>query len=47
VTARDIRSLAERIDGEALLSQRTGFDPGKYSSPLPAGRKRPGPFRGN
>jgi serine/threonine-protein kinase HipA len=46
VTARDIRSLAERIDGEALLSQRTGFDPGKYASSLPARRKRPGPFRG-
>lgn len=41
VTARDIESLAERIDGEELLSQRIGFDRAQFQSP-PARRKRPG-----
>ena len=45
VTARDVRSLAERIDGDELLSQRMGFDPATYSSRAPQ-RKRPSPFRG-
>ena len=44
VTARDISSLAERLDGDALLSQRTGFDSSSYQR-SPAKRKRPGPFR--
>lgn len=44
VTARDIQSLAERIDGDALLSQRRDFDPASFQS-LPVKRKRPGPFR--
>ena len=44
VTARDIASLAERIDGEELLSQRIGFDPARFQT-SPAKRKRPSPFR--
>ena len=44
VTARDIASLAERVDGEELLSQRTGFDPSRFQT-SPVKRKRPGPFR--
>lgn len=44
VTARDIQSLAERINGDALLSQRKGFDPAGFQT-LPAKRKRPSPFR--
>jgi serine/threonine-protein kinase HipA len=44
VTARDIESLAERIDGEALLTQRAGFDPARFQS-APAKRKRASPFR--
>jgi serine/threonine-protein kinase HipA len=30
VKPRDIESLAERIDGPALLAQRTGFDPARF-----------------
>jgi serine/threonine-protein kinase HipA len=44
VSARDMASLAERIDGLALLGQRTGFDPARFQS-APARRKRAGPFR--
>ena len=44
VSARDIEGLAERIDGEELLTQRTGFDPARYES-APARRKRESPFR--
>jgi serine/threonine-protein kinase HipA len=44
VTARDIASLAERIAGEKLLSQRIGFDPTQFQT-SPAKRKRPSPFR--
>ena len=44
VTARDISSLAERLDGEALLSQRMGFDSARFQT-SPARRKRPSPFR--
>lgn len=44
VTERDIESLAERIDGEELLAQRTGFDPTKFKS-APAKRARTSPFR--
>jgi serine/threonine-protein kinase HipA len=43
VTARNIESLAERIDGEALLSQRAAFAPDDYAS-QPIKRKRPSPF---
>jgi serine/threonine-protein kinase HipA len=44
VTARDIASLSQRIDGEALLSQRMGFNPAQFQT-SPAKRKRPSPFR--
>ncbi|MFJ1260653.1 type II toxin-antitoxin system HipA family toxin [Cupriavidus sp. CuC1] len=44
VTERDIESLAERIDGEELLTQRTGFDQARFQS-APAKRKRASPFR--
>ncbi len=44
VTQRDIASLAERIDSDELLGQRTGFDRARFQSP-PAKRKRPSPFR--
>ena len=44
VTARDIASLAERLDGDELLSQRSGFNPASYQS-SPAKRNRPSPFR--
>lgn len=47
VTPRDIESLAERIDGEDLLSQRSGFDPARYqvSQTLQTRRSRLSPFR--
>jgi serine/threonine-protein kinase HipA len=44
VTVRDIASLAERLDGDALLSQRSGFSRASYQS-SPARRNRPSPFR--
>jgi serine/threonine-protein kinase HipA len=44
VTARDIASLAERLDGEELLSQRSAFDPARYQASR-AKRNRPSPFR--
>lgn len=44
VTERDIESLAERIDGEELLGQRTGFDPTRFQS-APTKRARTNPFR--
>ncbi len=44
VTVRDIASLAERLDGDELLSQRRGFKPASYQS-SPAKRNRPSPFR--
>jgi serine/threonine-protein kinase HipA len=44
VTARDISNLAERLDGEELLSQRMAFDPSRFLT-SPAKRKRPSPFR--
>ena len=44
VTQRDVESLARQIDGQQLLSQRLGFDAGKYSAVL-AKRVRRGPFR--
>ena len=44
VTPRDIASLEDRLDGEELLGQRTGFDPGRFQGP-PAKRTRASPFR--
>jgi serine/threonine-protein kinase HipA len=44
VTRRDIENLAERIDGQELLSQRIGFAPTRFQT-SPAKRKRPSPFR--
>jgi serine/threonine-protein kinase HipA len=44
VTARDIASLAERIDDEELLRQRIGLYPAQLKS-SPAKRKRPSPLR--
>ena len=44
VTVRDIASLARRIDGEELLSQRVGFDEAQFQA-LPTKQKRPSPFR--
>lgn len=44
VTGRDIEDLAQRIDGEALRSQRDGFDPSRFRS-APGKRKRTSPFQ--
>ena len=44
VAARDVESLAQRIDGDALLSQRIGFNPARFQL-APARPKRPSPFR--
>ena len=44
VLERDIVSLAERIDDDALLTQRIGFDQARFQSG-PARRKRASPFR--
>ncbi|MGJ7582420.1 type II toxin-antitoxin system HipA family toxin [Variovorax sp. RHLX14] len=44
VSARDIESLAERIDGEELLNQRIGFDQARFRS-APVKGKRESPFR--
>lgn len=44
VSARDILTLAERIDGQALLTQRSAFDPARFQS-TPARPKRRSPFR--
>lgn len=42
VTQRDIDSLAQQIDGEYLLAQRTGFDPAKFQDfPIKKSRKSP------
>jgi serine/threonine-protein kinase HipA len=30
VSARDIESLAQQIDGDYLLQQRIGFEPGRF-----------------
>jgi serine/threonine-protein kinase HipA len=43
VSERDTESLAERIDGEELLTQRIGFDQARFQS-APARRKRASPF---
>jgi serine/threonine-protein kinase HipA len=44
VTSGDIASLAERIDGEGLLSQRIGFDPARFQ-PASTKTRKPSPFR--
>jgi serine/threonine-protein kinase HipA len=44
VSRRDIEVLAERIDGEALLAQRTDFTPARFAS-APAKPGRTSPFR--
>jgi serine/threonine-protein kinase HipA len=43
VSQRDIESLAEQIDGDFLLRQRTGFEPSRFVL-LPSKRPRKGPF---
>jgi serine/threonine-protein kinase HipA len=44
VTDGDIQALAERIDNEELLLQRTGFDHTRFQA-APTRQKRPSPFR--
>ena len=44
VTQRDIENLAERIDGDELLAQRTNFEQARFQA-APAKRKRSSPFR--
>ena len=44
VTQRDIDSLAQQIDGEYLLSQRTGFASARFQD-LPGKKTRTSPFR--
>jgi len=44
VTDRDIASLAERLECDALLSQSIGFDPARFQT-SPAKPRRPSPFR--
>ncbi|MBT9492389.1 MAG: type II toxin-antitoxin system HipA family toxin [Paucibacter sp.] len=44
VSKSDLASLAERLDGEELLSQRQTFDAGQYQV-APAKRKPTSPFR--
>ena len=44
VSARDLESLAERIDGEELGGQRINFDQLRFQS-APVKRKRASPFR--
>lgn len=44
VSARDIDHLAERIDGDLLLAQRTGFDPRTYAAAVARPRRR-SPFQ--
>ena len=43
VSPRDIENLAQQIDGEDLLQQRTRFEPGRFVL-LPSKRQRKGPF---
>ncbi|HEY4317490.1 MAG TPA: HipA domain-containing protein [Herbaspirillum sp.] len=44
VTKRDIADLAERIDGEELLAQRTNFDPAEFQF-ASAKKRRTSPFQ--
>jgi serine/threonine-protein kinase HipA len=41
VTNSDLESLAERIDGDPLLSQRRGFNPAEYATARAPKRRRP------
>ncbi len=41
VTATDIESLAQRIDGEELLRERRSFSPGGYDKPAPRRPRHP------
>jgi serine/threonine-protein kinase HipA len=43
VSPRDIENLAQQIDGDFLLQQRTNFEPGRFVS-RPIKRPRKGPF---
>jgi serine/threonine-protein kinase HipA len=43
VTQRDIDSLAQQIDGEYLLAQRSGFDTAQFQN-LPSKKTRKSPF---
>ncbi len=43
VSQRDIEDLAQQIDGDFLLQQRTGFEPGRFVL-LPIKRPRKSPF---
>ena len=43
VSARDIESLAQQIDGDHLLQQRTDFEPGRFVLPM-GKRPRKSPF---
>ncbi len=43
VTGADMESIAQRIDGDALLSQRQSFDPTAYAKP-PRSKPRRSPF---
>ena len=46
VSPRDIENLAQQIDGDYLLQQRTSFEPGRFVL-LPVKRARKSPFRVN
>ena len=43
VSLRDIENLAQQIDGNFLLQQRTSFEPERFKL-LPSKRPRKGPF---
>jgi hypothetical protein len=43
VSPRDIENLAQQIDGDYLLQQRTSFEPGRFVL-LQSKRPRKGPF---
>jgi len=43
VSPRDIKNLAQQIDGNFLLQQRNSFEPRRFVL-LPSKRPRPGPF---
>jgi len=43
VNSRDIENLAQQIDGDYLLQQRTSFEPGRFVS-LTSKRPRKNPF---
>jgi serine/threonine-protein kinase HipA len=44
VSTRDIESLAQQIDGDYLLQQRNGFEPGRFVAPT-GKRPRKSPFK--